>query len=244
MRRLLLVLGAASALFGWELKQNDNPNAFVTYDEATAYCKEEPGWRLPTVEELFRLVHDNHGLIKHTSRNYWAKTEFFPNHEMAWQVLNPDRDVKPFEKSKKLNALCVPDTPVKDDLRKRYELKKDMIIDLQQNLYWQKIERKNRRNKYNHLEAAAYCASLDAGGFTWRLPTLKEMFNIIEFDRFNPVVDKSIFRYTYPKYYWTADQLNDFSNEAYVVGFKVGSVAQSSKVNKSFVRCVSEGNKE
>lgn len=244
MKRLLLMLATTGVVMGWDLRQNDDPNAFLTYNEAVAYCKEEPGWRLPTVEELFRLVQENSGMIKHKSRNYWAKTEFFANHEMAWQVLNPDKDVKPFEKSKKLNALCVRDTPVKADLRKRYELKKEMIVDHKQNLYWQRIERKNRRNKYNHMEAANYCASLDTGGYMWRLPTLKELFNIIEFGRFKPALDKDIFEYTYPRYYWTADQLGDFSNEAYVVGFKVGSVAQSSKVNKSFVRCVSDGKKQ
>lgn len=241
MKRLLLLLSAASLAFGWELKQNDDPNAFLTYDEAVAYCKEEPGWRLPTVQELFRLVHDNKDKINHKSRNYWAKTEFFANHDMAWQVLNPDRDVKPFEKSQKLLALCVRDTPIKADLRTRYKLKEHVIVDSKQNLYWQRIERKNRRNKYNHMEAATYCASLTLDGMQWRLPTTKELFNIIDFGRFNPALDKEIFEYTYARYYWTADQLSDYSNEAFVVGFKVGSVAQSSKLNKSFVRCVSEG---
>ena len=73
---------------------------------------------------------------------------------------------------------------------------------------------------------------------------MKELFNIIEFNRFDPALDKEIFEYTYSKYYWTADQLTDYSNEAYVVGFKVGSVAQSSKINESFVRCVADGTKK
>ena len=244
MRRLLLLAAMAGVLFGWDLKQNENPNAFLSYDEAVAYCKEEPGWRLPTVQELFRLVHDNTDLIQHKSRNYWAKTEFFPNREMAWQVLNPDNDVKPFEKTKKLNALCVRDTPIKEDLRNRYELKEHVIIDRQQNLHWQRIERKDRRNKYTHPAAANYCANLELDGMLWRLPTMKELFNIIDFGRFDPAIDKEIFEYTYSKYYWTGDQLGDYSNEAYVVGFKVGSVAQSSKVNESFVRCVSDGTKK
>jgi hypothetical protein len=243
MKRLILLLGTVSLLIGWELKQNENPKPLFTYDEAAAFCAETPGWRLPTIGELFRLVHDNSEQILHKSRNYWAKTELFSNPGFAWQVLNPDKDAKPLPKSEKLNALCVPDTPVRSDLRTRYELKEKWIVDHGQNLLWQRIDRKERRTRYNHFEAAKECASMNTGGLQWRLPTLTELFHTVDFSRTDPAIDKAVFEYTYAKYYWTSDQLSDFSNEAYVVGFKVGSVAQSSKKNESFVRCVTEGKK-
>lgn len=241
MKQLFLAGFLASSLAAGELRQHPDADHLVSYDEAVAYCQEEAGWRLPTMAELFALIHDHPDTIKHASRNYWALESFTANPQMAWQMLNPDMDAKPMEKTAKMSVLCVKATPVKKDLRKRYERQKEMIYDSGKNLYWQVIERKERRNRYNHTDAANRCASLDTGGMSWRLPTLPELFSLVEYDRFDPALDKEIFQYTYPKYYWSADAPGDFSNEAYVVGMKVGSIALSSKVNESFVRCVSEG---
>lgn len=244
MRRLFLGLLTLATLSAQELRQHPDRSYKLTYAEAVAYCAQEPGWRLPTVKELFSLIHDHSDQINHASQNYWSSTDFITDPNRAWQMLNPDMDAMPMDKSNKLNALCVKKTPVHEDLRRRYEIKEGLIFDTKNSLYWQPIEHKDRRNRYNHVDAANRCASLELGGMTWRLPTLKELFSIVEYNRFNPALDKKIFKYTYPRYYWSADARGDFSNEAYVVGMKIGSVALSSKVNESFVRCVSEGKKK
>ena len=40
------------------------------------------------------------------------------------------------------------------------------------------------------------------------------------------------------RYYWSDDTFGE--HEAYVVGFKLGSVATSTKSNHSYFRCVSD----
>ncbi len=238
---LLTLISFATLLQAVQLKQTENPNDFKTYEQAVAFCQEEPGWRLPTYRELFSVITQHPKEIHHQKRNYWSRTEFFPDRSMAYQLLSPDLDAKPVPKTEKLQVLCIKDTPVHDDLRERFDVKETMIYDRTQNLYWQQIPHTERRNKYTHFEAGEYCAKLDLGGMQWRLPTVAEWVSVLDFSRFDPVLDKDVFKYTYSRYYWTEDTLSDFSNEAFVVGMKVGSIAQSSKVNRSFVRCVSKG---
>ena len=240
-RLLLLALISLEALFGIDLKQTEGPNDFKTHAQAVKFCQEEPGWRLPTYRELFRLMTQYPKEITHHNRNYWTGTDFYPDRSMAYQLLVPDMDAKPVTKNEKLLVLCVKNTPVHDDLRERFDVQETMIYDKVQNLYWQQTTRQERRNKYTHFEAANYCAALDLEGKEWRLPTVAEWVSVLDFERFDPVLDKDVFLYTYSRYYWTSDGLSDFSNEAYVVGMKVGSIAMSSKVNRSFVRCVAKG---
>ncbi len=42
------------------------------------------------------------------------------------------------------------------------------------------------------------------------------------------------------RYYWSDDTTFGSKDEAYVVGFSIGSVATSEKSNKSYFRCVSD----
>jgi hypothetical protein len=241
VKNLLATLFLSSSLFALEIKELDNATQEMSFNEANHFCTKIKGWRLPTAKELFRLFSDHTYEIKNQNRNYWSSTEYKGSKKKAWQVLHPDRDTSPMDKKSKLLALCVKDSTPKELNKNRFEiLKNGLINDKQQKLYWQPLNRKDSRIRYNFTQAREHCYSLKMEGRSWRLPSLDEYFNVIDFSRTKPAIDKKIFKKTVFRYYWTNDFIENYNNEAYVVGLKIGTVATSSRENSSFVRCVSE----
>jgi hypothetical protein len=238
---LLAPLLLTLSLNALELKELDNATLELTHKEAVEFCKTEKGWRLPTAKELFTLFTDHAYAIKNQDRNYWSSTLYKGSKDRAWQVLHPDRDTSPMPKSNKLLALCVKDTVPKEYDDHRFTVQKDKLIDdKHQKIFWQPLSRKEGRQKFTFGDAREHCQSLKLANHTWRLPTLNEFFNIVDFTRTKPALDKKIFKYTKFKYYWSGDFIEDYNNEAYVVGLKIGTVATNTRMGESFVRCVSD----
>ena len=73
---------------------------------------------------------------------------------------------------------------------------------------------------------------------SWRLPSVDELYGIVTYDRIQPSVPVDYFGVMMSRYYWSDDALDN--THAYVVGFKLGSVATSDKGNRSYFRCVSD----
>ncbi len=82
-------------------------------------------------------------------------------------------------------------------------------------------------------EAKAFCEAKNE-----RLPTASELFSLAFFKLSHEKEYAAKHGFTQPKYYWSSEANDDFSNTAIVVGFLRASAANSQKENKSFVRCV------
>ena len=111
-------------------------------------------------------------------------------------------------------------------------------LDRESGLLWHSLEATDKRAKYTFAAAEEMCENLTLHGKTWRLPTLEELYGIVDYSRFRPAGDMKYFGAMMHRYYWTSDVLND--KEAYVVGFKLGSVATAPKKEEAYVRCISE----
>ena len=96
------------------------------------------------------------------------------------------------------------------------------ITDKETNLTWMK-EDNSKRMKWE--EAKKYCESNEAKlpGEGWRLPTVKELISIVDYDRHSPCIDP-LFLGTQSAYYWSSTPYANDSVGAWCVSFYDGGV--------------------
>ena len=94
---------------------------------------------------------------------------------------------------------------------------------------------KTSKRKMNWNDAVEYAKQLQEGGFDWRLPTIKELFSIIDYDRIGSVCTLPECR-SYD--YWTGSTCADNPDYAWYVNFYFGYVYANDKYDTLYVRCV------
>ena len=97
------------------------------------------------------------------------------------------------------------------------------------NLEWQAEDDEIERT---WQEAINYAAFL---GNRWRLPTIKELFSIIDFTAHNPACKIKTCR---SSYYWSSSPYAYNSDSAWAVNLGYGFVYDYDKGNHNYVRCV------
>ena len=83
-------------------------------------------------------------------------------------------------------------------------------------------------------EAVEYANGLGNG---WRLPTIGELFSIIDFERYDPACKIENCR---SSFYWSSTPYATSSSYAWAVNFSRGRVFNISKDYHDYVRCVRE----
>jgi len=94
--------------------------------------------------------------------------------------------------------------------------------------------------------AIEYCEDLTLGGkIDWRLPNIKELVSIVDYDRHNPAISPIFQNNASNDYsdYWSSTSEASGISAAYVVGFDNGTVILSMKgiAGLQSVRCVRGG---
>ena len=218
----LAALLAASCLAASQSAENEIgsyilPTPQTTYssqEERDAVCKNfGEGYRVPSIEELFNTPHQ----IREKAEKslYASSTQNSQNNAEIYYHSFENRDANIVAKRESLYLVCF----------------KEAEKEQKKRLNWDKSE----RNRMDFKEAKAFC---EAKGV--RLPSASELFSLAFFKLSNEKEYTAKHGFTQPKYYWSGEANNDFSNTAIVVGFLRASVASSAKDNKSFVRCVSD----
>ena len=88
--------------------------------------------------------------------------------------------------------------------------------------------------RMNWEEAKKYAT--EQGG---RLPSVKELRSLIDYDRNNPAIDTQFFKDTKTDdWYWTGTEVSGYSSCAWCVYFKYGNVPSYNKGNDPYVRPV------
>lgn len=110
------------------------------------------------------------------------------------------------------------------------------ITDSKTGLTWMKEDDGKERN---HKDAIAYCENNEAKlpGEGWRLPTVEELFSLIDFSRHHPAMDPMFKVPEYP-WYWSSTPYAYGSGSAWVVYFDDGSVGWGSIGSECCVRPV------
>jgi hypothetical protein len=116
---------------------------------------------------------------------------------------------------------------IDNKIRRRNEAMKTGTI---VNLEW-KYEDDGIRRPWN--EAVEYAKSLGGG---WRLPTIKELVSIVDYNRYNPACDKKL--KCCSDFYWSDSTTVDYPDYAWGVDFGSGLVFWKHKSSNYYVRCV------
>jgi len=114
-----------------------------------------------------------------------------------------------------------------------YSKRGDNILDRTTGRLWQDDVDTNSSKK-TWKEAKNYCASKEGH---WRLPTRKELSNLIRYDYYNPSIDK-IFKYTASDYYWTVDTSLRNRDDVWAISFSEGVESRVAKSSSYYTRCV------
>jgi hypothetical protein len=120
----------------------------------------------------------------------------------------------------------------------RFVDKKDgTILDTKTELYWESEQYQQDMGWYRALE---YAKNLNIVGYKWRLPTINELVNIIDYRKDKPATNLLGMNYYG---YWSETPCSSNEMSIWYVVFHDGIVNYSFKTSLRFVRCVSLGNK-
>ena len=247
MYKLLIPLLIANSLFA---EVHEAKEETYNYTTAQRYCATlGEGWRTLHIKELFELRGQHERFS--SERSYWSadtadagvsrqvtgsEGEMSVDAEYGYTFFLQDGDVTISPTKKQAGVLCTntPYTPAKTD----FALTEHGIQDPVNNIVWSFLDSHDKNKKLPYEEAQEYCENLELYDRSWRLPGVDELYAIVSYERTRPTVDTELFGIMISRYYWSDDEFND--DEAYVVGFKLGSVATSAKANHSYYRCVSD----
>lgn len=220
-----------------------------TQEQAHEYCRSlGSSWRQMSIQELFS---PSTALSFREDFSYWSSnrgpsdtTEIGTGSEgdggiismLGYSFYPKERNITLSPPNKKIAVACI-NTPLTLPQRK-YQVTPQGTIDKNTGLLWHVLEATDKRTKYTFDQAKEKCENLTLSNRTWRLPTMDELYGIVDYGNSRPSVDMKYFGAMMHRYYWTSDILNE--KEAYAVGFKLGSVATVNKVEPAYVRCVSE----
>ncbi len=230
---------------------HEAPAENLTFEQAQRYCRDHDGgsWRTLQIKELFELKGDE----RFTSgRSFWSANSVMTGpsksstgsegdaviegstHGYSCYVKEGDVTISPA--GKQLGVICT-DAP-RSASKAVFEKSAEGVVDRANEIMWQPLEATDKMAKFDYEGAQERCESLGLFEREWRLPTLDELYGIVNYGHTGPSVDKEVFGVMMSRYYWSDDEFSE--TEAYVVGFKLGSVATSSKKNTSYIRCVSD----
>lgn len=110
-------------------------------------------------------------------------------------------------------------------------------VDRQSGLMWQD-DSATAEAKMTWHEGMQYCGDLRIGHHEdWRLPTVQELFTLVDFGRREPAAIKAI-RHVRSEDYWTSTTDLSDTDDAWLVFFENGAVDNYAKTRKRHIRCV------
>ncbi len=112
------------------------------------------------------------------------------------------------------------------------------VSDATTNLLWQRPSEAGDRRPWN--AAAPACERLRWGGFDdWRLPSIYELFSLVDPTQRRPAINEAVFRDTTPDrgVYWSSSRSPD-GFRSMAVDFGLGAVTAADRNDPLYVRCV------
>ena len=227
-----------------------SPSEEYSQEQAMGYCRElGSGWRAMAIGEIYALAKTT---PFKEGYSYWSSTTITSGtavigtgsegdggvmEELGFAFYPKERNVTFTPRWKKIAAICT-DDPLPPKKIRRYRKTDQGTMDDENGLLWHDLDATDKKARYTYDQAKEMCENLTLYGRSWRLPTSDELYGIVDYDYVRPTLDMRYFGTVMHRYYWSADELND--KEAYVVGFKLGSVATASKKDSTHARCVSD----
>jgi hypothetical protein len=125
-------------------------------------------------------------------------------------------------------------------LRPRFDVDGDMVRDHSTGLIWTRDHIGDGRMPWSDAEKAA--AGCTLGGFSyWRLPTIKELLTLVDYERHDPAIDTDAFKCR-SDWYWSSTPWHGSPGGcAWGVFFDYGRASWYHHSGSGFVRAVRVG---
>jgi len=122
----------------------------------------------------------------------------------------------------------------------RFAIRDGMVRDSTTGLIWSQSNASAERLSWQDAQAA--CAALRLGGHSdWRLPSIRELLSLVDYERHEPAIDTDAFKCT-PSWYWTSTPLHSSPGVfAWFVFFGYGLADWDSRDGYGWVRGVRVG---
>ncbi len=117
----------------------------------------------------------------------------------------------------------------------RFEVVGDVVRDHQTGLEWTRKNVSKERLSWDDAKAA--CEKLGNG---WRMPEIRELLSLVDYERKEPAIDTSVFECD-SAWYWSATNYAPVSGCAWVVLFGHGNSYGGNRLHGGFVRAVRGG---
>jgi hypothetical protein len=112
------------------------------------------------------------------------------------------------------------------------------VTDTSTGMTWQKASSSGKTWE----QALAYCEGLNLGGHTdWRLPTIKELRSLADYNRGYPAINTMYFPDTVSSFYWSSTTYAFYTSYAWGVNFNYGYDNYNGKYGSYDVRAVRGG---
>ncbi len=115
----------------------------------------------------------------------------------------------------------------------RYTITSDTVYDTITKVTWQRFP---SLTQYSWADAQTFCGALSLGGAQWRVPTVKELLSLIDYQGTATMFDPVAFPNTPPDAYWSITRA--VGNHVWLVQFADGTVTNASPTGAAHVRCV------
>ena len=211
-----------------------------SYDSAISNCEALGNeWRLGEIWELFYLKGETKKFDP--KKNYWSATslkELNKNtHNKALTFDLKNGTMQTALKANKKSVICTNLAKV-SQTNQHFKKTANGVVDNLNKVLWEKASDKRLNKKLSFEDAQDFCDEKTDGDRVWRLPTLNELYSIVNYKHIKPALNTNIFPTLKNKYYWTDDVFK--KRESYMVGFKFGLVVTGKQNHKINFLCVSD----
>ena len=231
----------------WQQEDDDIGRSWF---EAESYCTSlslagYDDWRLPNVKELMSIVSfainnsaiDTEFFPNTNAAEYWSSTPYVNNINSAWPVNFSSGLAINTNKSSSSFVRCVRGQSDSTIWPFDYsDIENSITYHSSTHLMWQKEADRVART---WEQALTSCQDLTLGGYEdWRLPNIKELQSINDYNSLNPSIDLIFLPNTVTSFYWSSTSNADISDNAWGVYFGNGMVHDSDKSSTLYTRCV------
>jgi hypothetical protein len=219
---------------------------------AVDYCSSSENygytdWRLPSIQELKDITDyskinsaiDETVFTNPQNGRYWSST-LHPNNTSRALYLDFSKGVNNVANNDDVTVLyysrCVRGLPVIN--ANLIDNGDGTITDQDARLIWQQSE----GGQMDWESALNYCSNLSLGGYSWKLPNVRELESLVNHSingNGTPKVDAVLFPNAAADYHWSSTTYNT-TTKAWRVHFNNGLVTKTQKTTATlYVRCVS-----
>ncbi len=202
-------------------------------------------WRLPSAHEAATLVDfsapspgpaiDLSAFPGLKGAAFWSSTSQVQEPLNAWTLSFITARVLVGKAADPLNVRCVRGTAAQP-VGERYQVSAGGVVtDAWTQLQWQQAV---ATPSLKWSAASTYCSNLDLEGGGWRLPWVRELHSLVDYQATPSCIDLNVFANTAAAPFWSASLRTANSLLAWNVDFRYGSVVDQSVDKPLEVRCV------